>query len=310
MTNTTALIVVALALGAPSAHAQTSKDIRFYSEAVSLYGKVFFPSGFSTSGSAPAVILAPDWGEMASTTEKYAAQFAARGIVVMTIDYRGWGKSGGFIYLADATRWDDRLRFSQHTSKVRIRRQRLLPDAQLIDLRNAITFIQGEPGVDPARIGVWGVGVSGGHVVALAALDARVKAGVAQTPIIPGKDVPRQAFSPTAAQRASMVRLARTGQAPATPAAAVTMNDQEAQLALAEYQPFTLLDQIPTTTAILFVVAEKDAVVDNEAHAVPASRRLAGPASVTAIPGSTHAMPGKAADAAADAAADWFAKHL
>ncbi len=125
------------------AHAQanepTSREVRFFSEAVSMYGKVFVPGGFSASGSAPAVILAPGWGETAASLEKYAARFAAKGLVAMTIDYRGWGKSGGFIYLADATRWDDRLRFSQHTSKVRIRRKRLLPEAQLIDIRNAIT---------------------------------------------------------------------------------------------------------------------------------------------------------------------------
>jgi len=159
------------------------KDVRFFSEAVSIHGKLFYPAGFSASSAAPAVVLAPGWGATAASTEKAAAQFAAKGIVALAIDYRGWGKSGGFIYLADGTRWDDRLRFSQHTSTVRIRRKRLMPEAQLIDLRNAITFLQGEPGVDPARIGVWGTGVSGSHVIALAATDARVKAGVAVAPV-------------------------------------------------------------------------------------------------------------------------------
>jgi len=61
-----------------------------------------------------------------------------------------------------------------------------LPEAQLIDIRNAITFLQGEPGVDPARIGVWGTGVSAGHVVALAAPDPRVTAGLAVAPPMAG----------------------------------------------------------------------------------------------------------------------------
>ncbi len=68
----------------------------------------------------------------------------------------------------------------------------------MIDIRNAITFLQGEPGVDPARIGVWGVGVSGGHVVAVAAADARVKTGVAVMPVIPGKDTPTGVVQPIA----------------------------------------------------------------------------------------------------------------
>jgi dienelactone hydrolase len=239
------------------------KDVRFFSEAVSIHGKLFYPSGFSTTSAAPAVVLAPGWGETAASLEKTAAQFAAKGLVALAIDYRGWGQSGGFIYLADNTRWDDRLRFSQHTAKVRIRRKRLLPEAQLIDLRNAITFLQGEPGVDPARIGVWGTGVSGAHVVALAATDARVKAGVAVAPVGAGKAGDRQSFSPTLSQRAELVRLARSGQAPATPAAAAAMNADESRLAVAEYRPLALLDQIPKTSAVLQIADQQgDAALD------------------------------------------------
>ena len=254
---------IAPASAARPAASAAGKDVRFFSEAVSIHGRLFYPPGFAATGAAPAVVLAPGWGETAATVEKQAEQFAAKGIVALAIDYRGWGKSGGFIYLADSTRWDDRLRFSQHTSTVRIRRKRLLPEAQLIDLRNAITFLQGEPGVDPSRIGVWGTGVSGSHVVALAATDARVKAGVALAPPPSGKDVPRQSFSPTAGQRADLVRLARAGPAPATPALALARNADETRLALAEYLPFSLFDQIPKTTNVLLVTdPQGEAAVD------------------------------------------------
>jgi dienelactone hydrolase len=308
------LLIAALITFAPVvAHTQsriTTRDARFHSEAVQCYAKLFFPPGFAPTGQAAAVVLAPGWGETAASIERYAEHLAARGLVAMTIDYRGWGRSGAFIYLADNVRWDDRLRFSQHTVKVRLRRKRLLPEAQLTDIRNAITYLQGEPGVDAARIGVWGTGMSGGHVVALAAIDARIRAGVAQTPLIPGKDVTRLSFDPTAAQQADMIRLARNGSAPSTPAAATAMNDLETKLALADYMPFRLLDQISKSSAILFVVAEKDATVNNESNAVAASKLLAGPTTVTTVPGSTHAMTGKAGEAAASAAADWFVKHL
>jgi dienelactone hydrolase len=169
----------------------------------------------------------------------------------MAIDYRGWGKSGAFIYLAEPVRWDDRLRFSQHTAKVTLRRRRLIPEAQVIDIRNAMTYLQGEPGVDATRIGVLGIGLSGAHVVAVAANDARVKAGVAVRPFEDGKGVERRSFAPSATQQASMIRLARTGSAPATDAAAAAMNAEESKLAFAEYQPFRLLDQIPKDTVVL-----------------------------------------------------------
>ena len=45
-------------------------------------------------------------------------------------------------------------------------------------------------------------------------------------------------------------------------------------------------------------------------HAVAASKVVKGPTGVTTIPGAAHAMSGPAADAAATAAAAWFAKHL
>ena len=210
-----------------------AKEVKFFSEAVQCYAKIYTPKGFTTDSKAPAVVLAPAAGDTAASIEKYAAQLAARGIVAMAIDYRGWGKSGGFLYLAEPVRWDDRLRFSQHTAKMRVRRGRLIPDAQILDIRNAISYLQGEPGVDRARIGLWGAGLAGGHVVAIAGVDFRVKAAVAQTPIVDGHATPRKAMKPTPAQQTAMVRLARNGQAPATAAASALMNDEEAKLALA-----------------------------------------------------------------------------
>jgi dienelactone hydrolase len=230
----------------------TTRDIRFFSEAIHCYGKLFLPSGFSPESAAAAVIVAPDWDDTAASVESHAAAIAAKGVVAMAIDYRGSGKSGGFIYIADSIRWDDRLRFSNHTATIRIRRKRLLPEAQLIDIRNALTYLQGEPGVDPARLGVWGTGVSGAHVVALAATDSRVRVGVADNARELGKGAKRESFQPTAGQQAMIVRLARTGQPPATEAAAIAMNLEESRLSLIEYQPFRLQDQIPKDTAIRY----------------------------------------------------------
>ena len=241
----------------------TTREVTFFSEAVQSHAKLFLPAGFSSTSNAPAVIVAPDRGQTAAAIESQAAELAARGVVGVAIDYRGWGKSGAFIYLADQVRWDDRLRFSQHTAKVRLRRKRLLPEAQVTDIRNAITYIQGEPGVDPARIGVMGTGLAGSHVVGIAANDSRVKAGVAIGAIEAGKGVERRSFAPTAAQQAVMVKLARTGQAPATAASAAAMNDEESRIALAEYEPFRIVDQIPKEAAMLHL--ERTASVDQAA---------------------------------------------
>jgi uncharacterized protein len=314
MTRLLALIALASTLGAV-ASAQTpagvtTRDVQFYSEAVLMKGKLFLPAGFSPSSKAAAVVLAPGTGETAGNVERYAAKIASQGVVALTFDYRGWGRSGAFIYMAEPIRWDDRLRFSQHTAKVRLRRKRLVPDAQVTDIRNAMTFVQGEPGVDRARIGVWGSDLGGGHAITIAAIDARPKAIVVQTPLIAGHGAKRAAYLPTAAEQAEMIKLARNPAPAVTAAASGTTSDPETRLGLAQYRPFLLLDVIPQTVSTLFVVAEKDAVVNNETNAVAASKVLKGPTEVKTIPGSTHAMTGAAADAAADAAAAWFAKHL
>jgi uncharacterized protein len=295
---------------APPPASVTAKEVRFYSEGIQCYGKLFLPGGFSAESKAPAVVLAPGWGETAASVEKFAARFAERGLVAMAIDYRGWGKSGGFLQTVDQVKTDDRLRFSQLTAKVRIRRKRLLPQQQILDIRNALYYLQGEPGVDRARVGVWGASLAGGHVIVIAATDARIKAAVAQVPLIEGKDTPKKASALTGELLRAEQQRARTGQAPQP--ANSRLADVETRLALAEYHPFWYVEQIPQKTAVLFITAEKDGKVNNETNAFAASKLLKGPTDAITIPGATHTQLGSGAafDAAANAAATWFLKHL
>jgi dienelactone hydrolase len=288
-----------------------AKEVRFYSEGIQCYGKLFIPNGFSAASKSAAVVLAPGWGETSATIEKYAARFAARGLVAMVLDYRGWGRSGGFLQTVDQVKSDDRLRFSQMTTKVRIRRKRLSPQQQILDIRNALYYLQGEPGVDRARVGVWGVDMAGGHAVVIAATDARIKAVVAQTPMIEGKETPRQASAPTGELLLAEQRRARTGQ-PSPIAATRASTDVETRLALAEYHPFWYVEQIPEKTAVRFVIAERDLRVNNETNALAAAKLLKGPTDVVRVTGLTHAQidSGAAFDQAVNAAVEWFLKHL
>jgi uncharacterized protein len=283
----------------------SAKDVRFYSEGIQCYGRVFTPKGFRADSKAPAVVLAPGWGETAASIERYAIEFAARGVVAMIIDYRGWGKSGGFLQTADPVKTDDRLRFSEMTARVRIRRKRLIPQHQILDIRNALFYLQGEPGVDRARVGVWGTGMAGGHALVIAATDARIKAAVAQTPVIEGRDVPRKASAPTAALLQAEQRRARTGELP------ISAADAETRIALSEYHPFWYVEGTPKTTAVLFVIVEKDAGGKND-DAIAASKLLKGATDIVRVSGVANTKINSRAtfDAAAKAAAEWFLKHL
>lgn len=288
----------------------SAKDVQFYSEGIQCYGRIFTPKGFGAATQAPAVVLAPGWGEIAASVETYAAEFASRGLVAMIIDYRGWGRSGGYLQTVHAVKTDDRLRFSQMTARVRIRRKRLIPQQQILDIRNALYYLQGEPGVDRARVGVWGTGMAGGHVLVIAATDSRIKAAVAHVPVIEGEDLPRKASAPTGALLKAEQHRARTGQGSPV-AASGTPADVETRLALAEYHPFWHVEQIPETAAVLFVIAEKDPRVKNDS-AIAASKLLKGPTDIVTVPGVTDLQisNGAAFGAAVQAAAEWFLKHL
>jgi dienelactone hydrolase len=288
----------------------TMKEANWYSEQVRVSGRLFLPSSGSTGAARPAVVLAPDWGKTAETLDAYAAELAANGIAALSIDYRGWGRSGAELYLGERVETYDKMRFSEQTPQIVYRRGRLDPEHQVQDLRNAITFIQSEPGIDRARVGVLGVGLGGGHVISVMGMDARAKVGVGVTPDIPGQGEPEKSFIPDAATQAEMIKLAREGAPPRTEAAARARNAQEARLALADYKPFWRLDAVPTTTAVRFIVAESDDFLDNAVNARAAALELKGAKDVQILPGALHQLAPAQTAAAARLAAEWFKEKL
>ena len=288
----------------------TMREASWYSEQVRVSGRLFLPPATANGAARAAVVLAPDWGKTAETVDAYAAELAANGIVALSVDYRGWGRSGAELYLGERVDTYDKMRFSEQTPDIAFRRGRLDPEHQVQDLRNAITFIQSEPGVDRARIGVLGVGLGGGHVVSVMGMDARAKAGVGVTPDIPGQEDPEKSFIPDATTQAEMIKLAREGAPPRTESTARARNAQEGRLALAEYRPFWRLDAIPPTASVRFIIAETDDFLDNAVNARAAARELKGTKDVQSIPGALHRLTPAQTSAAAKLAAEWMKEKL
>ncbi len=295
----------------------TTKEITFYSEGVACWAKIFFPKGFSTTEKRPGIILGHGWTGTHASLEQYANRFAVRGMVAMAIDYRGWGNSNGFITLAEPVKSDDQKRRIQATADITVKRTRLLPMKQVEDYRNAISFLQGEPGVDPDRIGIWGSSFSGGHIVTVSALDSRVKAAVGQVPAVSGKNIPRTPrLWPESIQRQAIQR-ARTGKGPEfeTGFSTPRMVDSETSEKTFEYHPYHYVEMVPETTAILFIGAENEELYGprkNKDRGEAAAKDLKGPSKYIELPGVTHfeAYSGEAFEMASTAAADWFIEHL
>jgi fermentation-respiration switch protein FrsA (DUF1100 family) len=127
---------------------------------VTLRAWLFVPDG---AGTHPAITMAHGFaGVKEHGLERFARAFADAGFVVLVHDHRGFGASDG------SPRYD------------------IDPWVQIADWRRAISFLESQPFVDPARIGLWGSSYAGGHAIVLGATDRRLRAVVAQVPTISG----------------------------------------------------------------------------------------------------------------------------
>lgn len=137
------------------------RDISFNSEGQVCRGWLYVPSASRPEAGAPAVVMANAFSAVKEIyLSAYAERFAAAGFVTLVFDYRTFGASDGEP------------------------RSQVIPNNQVDDLRNAISWLGELPEVDRTRIGAWGVSLGGGHVIHLSAFDRRIKAVVAMIPAI------------------------------------------------------------------------------------------------------------------------------
>ena len=154
------------------------RTIDLFSEGTRIAADFFTPAGDRPEGGWPSILLCHGWGGTKDHLSRYAEKFAAAGFFAMTFDYRGWGVSDGRII---PVRGGPQLTESgEREMKVQVLREIVDPVDQTTDIRNCLAVLASEPGVDPARIGIWGTSYGGGHAVFTAGNDNRIKAVVAQ----------------------------------------------------------------------------------------------------------------------------------
>ena len=127
------------------------QEVVFYSEGSKIIGDLYLPDAQSGEGKLPVIVLCHGFaGIREILLPAYAALFAENGFAALVFDYRGFGDSEG-------------------------ERGRLVPPEQVVDIRNAITFMESLPQVDPARVGLWGTSFGGANAIYTASVDRRVK---------------------------------------------------------------------------------------------------------------------------------------
>lgn len=149
----------------PSREAYSTARMRFESNGTACVGRLYKPDRPSNP---PVVVMAPGFAaERRFRLPAVAERLAEAGYAVFAFDYRGFGESDGEP------------------------RNLVSPSRQVDDLRAAVAGVRELDDVDGSRLALWGVSLSGGHALKLAAEDARVAAVVARTPFVDGRAVAR-----------------------------------------------------------------------------------------------------------------------
>jgi uncharacterized protein len=297
----------------------TTKEVVYYSEGVACYGKVFYPKGFDATKKTPAVVLGQGWAGTHVSIEKYAAAFAKHGLVAMAIDYRGWGNSEGFarvispVNLGGGMEKDEKRHEIVKNATVWIKRTKLDARDQQDDYRNAISFIQGEPGVNPDLIGVWGSSYAGGNSLAVAGQDARVKVIAVQIPGIGGDPTGTKPQTYSGPILADAIKRARTGQGAEmwTGYSRSLLIDSEMLEANRENNTLQWAKNIGNRP-FMVVVAQYDELINNNIAGKAAIDMATGPKEYIVVPDITHfeMYSGKPFEISSEAAARWFTTYL
>ena len=150
------------------------ETVTFTSGGVTLDAWHFAGRGDALSSPAgrPVVVMAHGvGGTKDSGLAAFAEALAAAGCDVLAFDYRGFGASGG------------------------TPRQTVSVEGQVDDYRAAVDAARRLPGVDPERLVLWGVSLSGGHVFAVAAGRDDIAAMISLTPLVDGVAAGRLAMT-------------------------------------------------------------------------------------------------------------------
>ena len=157
------------------------RSVKIFSNGTRMAGDLYLPKGRKPEEKLPAVVLcAGTGGTKENTGGRLGPILAQHGYIALAFDYRGWGESESQLMAVEAQPKPDAKK--EMTIKVRALRGQMNYTDQTEDVRAAISYLVGEPGVDGKRIGLWGTSYGGGLVTWVAGNDPRIKCFVAQVP--------------------------------------------------------------------------------------------------------------------------------
>lgn len=139
-----------------------AEEVFFPSAGLKCAADLYLPDGARPGANLPGIVIGHGFSFVKEGLVEQGKAFAAAGFATLALDYRTFGRSEGEP------------------------RGQLFPLEEAEDYRNAISYLQARPEVAPERIGIWGTSFAGGLVMYVGAVDRRVKAVVAQVPVVDG----------------------------------------------------------------------------------------------------------------------------
>ncbi|MEU1443994.1 alpha/beta hydrolase [Streptomyces mirabilis] len=284
------------------------QQVTVWSDGIALDADLYRPTDVAPDAALPAVVLGHGWGGSKLTAERYAALFASAGMITLTFSQGTWFDSGSPLQLVgDVPALDDG---NEALTQVRFIRDLVDPFAWAANLRAALDYIEGEPNVDPTRIGLWGTSFGGGIAVHLAANDSRVKALAVQV----------AAIAPLGGRVAELARRRAIDTARGDFDAIPQGVDPWPNMAgtpylakLAHYDPLAQVDRLRIPTLIIDAGDEEMfPIADNGARAAEIIKNTpGGVVDYQVIPGIDHyGIYFDGYEPGSRAALDWWERHL
>lgn len=129
------------------------RAVTIWRDGTRMAGDLYRPKNRTPAEKLPAIVLcAGTGGTKGGTQARLAPLLAREGYVVLAFDYRGWGESESQLMAVEPQPKPGAN--NEMTIRVRALRWQMNHTDQTEDIRAAISFVAGEPGVDKDRIGL------------------------------------------------------------------------------------------------------------------------------------------------------------
>jgi len=150
------------------------KTVTIWSNGTALDGDIYIPASVDgSSRKVPAIVMSHGLGGDKKTAERYGAMFAEAGLIALSFSHSGWGESGSKSFVVETLSEADSS--GEVLAKIVWQRHVVDPMDWLQNFRAATDYLEGEPNVDPARMGAWGTSYGGGIAFHSVCNDPRLK---------------------------------------------------------------------------------------------------------------------------------------